>query len=525
MSGYAFESSPVDFAGPNVAYDDEHITASYRYQSTNVLRKGDRLVATPVDEDIKLRTVRKVPKTGVLFVGWGGNNGATVTGGQLANKMKMEWNTKEGTHKANYFGSLTQASTIRLGMDDAGTDIFVPFSNILPMLNPNDLVMGGWDISSMNLGDAMKRSKVFDWALQEKLYPAMSKLTPMPSVYYPDFIAANQSSRADNVLEGTKSEHLTRLRQDIRDFKAANDLDKVIVLWTANTERFSEIQEGVNDTADNLLAAIEDGEDEVSPSTLFAVASILEGCAYINGSPQNTFVPGAIELAQRHAVYIGGDDFKSGQTKIKSVLVDFLVSAGIKPVSIASYNHLGNNDGKNLSAPKQFRSKEISKSNVVDDMVASNGLLFDEGEKPDHVVVIKYLPYVGDSKRAMDEYTSEIFMGGKNTITMHNVCEDSLLASPLILDLVILTEMCQRITIQSAGDDEFKRFHSILSLLSFLIKAPLTPAGTPVVNALFPQRQAITNLMRACVGLPPENHMLLEHRVQSAGQKASKAAP
>jgi myo-inositol-1-phosphate synthase len=95
------------------------------------------------------------------------------------------------------------------------------------------------------------------------------------------------------------------------------------------------------------LASIQRGEDEVSPSTVFAVASILEGCSYINGSPQNTFVPGVIELAEARGVFIGGDDFKSGQTKMKSVLVDFLISAGIKVRSIVSYNHLGNNDGKN----------------------------------------------------------------------------------------------------------------------------------------------------------------------------------
>lgn len=94
-------------------------------------------------------------------------------------------------------------------------------------------------------------------------------------------------------------------------------------------------------------------------------------------------------------MFIAGDDFKSGQTKLKSVLVDFLVTAGIKPSSIVSYNHLGNNDGKNLSAPQQFRSKEISKSNVVDDVVASNPILYKPGEKPDHVVVIKYVPFVG----------------------------------------------------------------------------------------------------------------------------------
>ena len=134
---------------------------------------------------------------------------------------------------------------------------------------------------------------------------------------------------------------------------------QVIVLWTANTERFCDVRDGLNDTADNLLESIRRSEAEVSPSTVFAVASILEGCCYINGSPQNTFVPGVIELAERHNVFIGGDDFKSGQTKLKSVLVDFLVNSGIKPRSIVSYNHLGNNDGQNLSAPKQFRSKEV----------------------------------------------------------------------------------------------------------------------------------------------------------------------
>jgi len=215
-------------------------------------------------------------------------------------------------------------------------------------------------------------------------------------------------------------------------------------------------------------------------------------------------------------VYIGGDDFKSGQTKMKSVLVDFLVSAGIKPVSIASYNHLGNNDGKNLSAPQQFRSKEISKSNVVDDMVASNRILFKEGEHPDHTVVIKYMPYVGDSKRAMDEYMSEIFLGGHNTIALHNTCEDSLLAAPLIIDLVLLTEICERINIQRVGiDEEPVRFHSVLSLLSYLCKAPQVPAGAPVINALFKQREAVINVFRACIGLAPENHMLMEHRLEA----------
>jgi myo-inositol-1-phosphate synthase len=201
------------------------------------------------------------------------------------------------------------------------------------------------------------------------------------------------------------------------DFKATNGLDKVIVLWTANTERYADIIEGVNDTSENLLRSIEAGHDEISPSTVFAIACIKEGSPFINGSPQNTFVPGVIQYAEQHGSFIGGDDFKSGQTKMKSALVDFLINAGIKLTSIASYNHLGNNDGKNLSSQKQFRSKEISKSNVVDDMVEANSVLYKKGEHPDHTVVIKYMPAVGDNKRALDEYYADIFMGGHQTIS------------------------------------------------------------------------------------------------------------
>ncbi|KAM4707362.1 inositol-3-phosphate synthase 1 [Discoglossus pictus] len=497
---------------PHVKYLNDVIETDYNYDTTQVYEENGITKVKPCTTKFTFRTERKVPKLGVMLVGWGGNNGTTVTAAVLANQMGLSWMTKTGKRVANYYGSLFQSSTVCLGSSASG-EVHVPFRDLLPMVHPNDIVFDGWDISSMNLADAMRRAEVLDWQLQEQLRPFMEKMKPRPSIYIPEFIAANQEDRADHVIHGTKSEQVQRIREDIQDFKKNSGVDKVIVLWTANTERFCDLIPGVNDTASNLLKAIERGL-EVSPSTLFAVASILEGCAYINGSPQNTFVPGAIELAIKHKVFIGGDDFKSGQTKIKSVLVDFLISAGLKTVSIVSYNHLGNNDGKNLSAPQQFRSKEISKSNVVDDMVQSNPILYQPDEKPDHCVVIKYVPYVGDSKRAMDEYTSEIMMGGSNTIVLHNTCEDSLLASPIILDLVMLTELCQRITFRTEMDQDFQTFHSVLSILSFLCKAPLVPEGTPVVNALFRQRNCIENILRACVGLSPQNHMMLEHKMQ-----------
>jgi myo-inositol-1-phosphate synthase len=124
----------------------------------------------------------------------------------------------------------------------------------------------------------------------------------------------------------------------------------------------------------------------------------------------------------------------------------------------------------------------------------------------------RYVPYVGDSKRAMDEYTSEIFMGGKSTIVMHNTCEDSLLAAPIIMDLVILAELITRIQLRKDGEPALHGFHPVAVLLSYLTKAPLVPPGTPVVNALSKQRAMLENIMRACVGLPPDNNMMMEFK-------------
>jgi myo-inositol-1-phosphate synthase len=444
-----------------------------------------------------------------MMIGMGGNNGSTLCATIVANRLNIVWGTKTGVQQPNYIGSVLRASTVQIGTDPlTKQEVHIPIADVLPMVHPNDLVLGGWDISGLSMDQAMKRAQVLDYDLQRQVAPYMAELEkPLPSIYYPDFIAANQEARADNLIPGAnKQAHLEHIRADIRNFKEKHGLDRIVVFWTANTERYSDIIPGVNDTADNLLAAIKASHCEVSPSTLFAVAAILEGQPFVNGAPQNTFVPGVIGLAEREKSFIGGDDLKSGQTKLKSVLAEFLVNAGIKPLSIASYNHLGNNDGKNLSAERQFKSKEISKSSVVDDMVDANRLLYKapqvaakgekqaKGEHPDHVIVIKYVPAVGDSKRAIDEYYSEIFCGGRQTINIFNECEvgmicfygftvltlafqDSLLATPLILDLTILTELLTRIQYRTGEQKEFAPLYPVLSLLSYMCKAPLVKPG------------------------------------------------
>ena len=215
-------------------------------------------------------------------------------------------------------------------------------------------------------------------------------------------------------------------------------------------------------------------------------------------------------MAKKYNTFVSGEDFKTGQTKLKSVLVDFLASSGIKPLSIVSYNHLGNNDGYNLSEQPQFESKEITKRNVIDDIIEENKILFNN-KKPEHCVVIKYIEAVGDSKRAMDEYYSELFLDGRSTISIHNICEDTLLAVPVILDTILFSEYFSRITF-TLEDGTNVPFSSILSLLSFFFKEPVDD-DNPITNAFFKQRYGLENFIKASRGLPINDFINLHNRI------------
>ena len=206
---------------------------------------------------------------------------------------------------------------------------------------------------------------------------------------------------------------------------------------------------------------------------------------------------------------------KTGQTKLKSVMADFLISSGLKLTAVASYNRLGNNDGANLDYYNCFRCKEISKASVIDDMVGYNPILYPNNEHSEHIVVIKYVQSVGDSKRALDEYDSVIFCGGKNIISIHNIWEVSLLVAPLMVDIVILLELFTRVKIKDERDETVKDFENMVAIYSFIsfLFNPKTPNDTPVINSLFQQRACMENVLRATRGLQPLNNMHLEWKL------------
>ena len=467
--------------------------------------------AGKVKNDIKeheLKTMSKIPKLGFMMIGLGGNNGTTVTAGILANKRKLQWATKRGDAHATYYGSFTQSVTTKIGMhvhkgpgDQLDIqDVHKAIKDLLPMVHPNDLVIGGWDISSMDMYNATIRAKVLEPDLIRQLKDDLSAIKPMSGIFTLSYVASNQEARADNIKKGNNKELIAQVREDIKNFKKNNQLDKIVVLWTANTEKYfpKDIK-----TMEEMNKLIENNES-LPASVLYAIASLQEKAIFLNGSPQNTLHTAIIELASKEGVPVAGSDFKSGQTKYKTVMGDFLIGSGMRCSSIVSYNHLGNNDGMNLSDPMTFKSKELSKVGVMEDSIKANKELYPPGhDKIDHTVVIKYCPYVGDSKRAIDEYTSEIFLQGQNTILTYNVCEDSILAAPIMIDLCILAELMTRISIDG------KPMGPALSYLSYFFKAPVTNHKEYILNSFTRQRRALTSLLKACAGYSPDDSTLL----------------
>ena len=453
----------------------------------------------------------KVTKIGVMLVGMGGNNGSTLIAALIAHNHKISWCNKTGEHMVNFLGSISQFGSVHLGYDNKNNSQTQLFKEIGEFLTPENLVVGGWDICKDNLYEAAKKAQVLDYDLINKLKDKLQQIHPLPSIYNPDFIATNQQDRVNNIINNLDvplQDLLDQLIKDISNFKLQNNLNKVIIIWTASTER---CHKGTWKNKIDLELGLNNNDKEISPSILFAMAAAHSKSIFINGAPQNTLCPAVVDYARHFGTFVGGEDFKTGQTKLKSVLLDWLVAGGIKPLSLISYNHLGNNDGKNLDEGDQFNSKKITKTNVINDVVAENPLIFPNGN-PNHEVVIKYLPAVGDSKRAIDEYYSELALDGRHTLVIYNICEDSLLAMPLMLDIIIFSDFFSRIIITNEqGQNHY--FNTELSLLSIFFKAPVVNHKEPLINTFFRQRNGLENFFRILLGLPVTDCINLDKRI------------
>lgn len=429
-------------------------------------------------------------KLGVLMVGLGGNNGSTFHAALQAHQLDLQWEDDRGVRRSGreWLGSVAMSGSLPLEMGR-----HVPVRTLVDFADLDAMVVGGWDISRAALDEAIVRAGVLSGPMRRELRrKADLSARPWPSLYYPRFIAGNQRDRANNTLAGETAcaEHLDRLRCDIRGFKRKHGIERVVVVWMANTERMAKEGGLFRRDPTALLAAIAAGnEPEIPPSLMFGVAAVLEGCVFFNGSPQNTLCPALAALARQKGTLVGGNDLKTGQTKLKGALADLLVGSAFELESVVSYNHLGNNDGKNLSEEAQFRSKELSKSGLLDHIVATNPALAEGTRRPYHLVRIEYAPPAGDNKQAIDEWVARIFHDARLRLTTQATCPDSMLAVPIILDLILFGDWLARLRDTQSGSAP----GPVASALALFFK---DPQGDCPEHSYYLQREALFGVVR-----------------------------
>lgn len=279
------------------------------HERINVINKTTGKIE-PLEIPHTITVDQAAPKRlGIMLVGWGGNNGTTLTAGIIANQKKLSWKTRQGVHTANWYGSMTQSSVTKVGVeiDDLSDevlenynienrgkneqpkapigggkvvrDVFKVVKDLVPLVSTENLVVSGWDISGMNLYDACYRAKVLEPTLIEQLKEELESQVPLSAVFNPNYIASNQADRVDNIFQGTNQECVDKLRGDIQAF--SKTVDKVIVLWTANTEKFYEDNLKTADEVEKLIS----DNTPIAGSMLYAVACAKEGVTFLNGSP------------------------------------------------------------------------------------------------------------------------------------------------------------------------------------------------------------------------------------------------
>jgi len=423
-------------------------------------------------------------KLGILLVGLGAVS-TTFIAGVFAVRKQI----------AKPIGSLTQMGTIRLGKrTDNRTP---PIKDFLPLARLEDLVFGGWDIFEDNCYEAAKTAGVLDERLLEKIRPELEAIKPMKAVFDRQYV-----KRLDgpNVKKGKNKRDLAdQVREDIRNFKQANGLDRLVMIWCGSTEVY--MQEG---PVHQSLAALEKGLDDSDPaipsSMIYAYAALKEGIPYANGAPNlSADIPALVELAAQTKTPITGKDFKTGQTLIKSVVAPGLKARLLGVNGWYSTNILGNRDGEVLDDPESFKTKEESKKGLLDYIFQAN-LYPDLYGHLHHVVRINYYPPRGDNKEGWDNIDLVGWLGYDMQLKINFLCRDSILAAPIVLDLVLFMDLARR-----AG------LHGIQEWLSFYWKSPQHAATVYPEHDLFIQLMKLKNTLRYLKGEELITHLGREY--------------
>ncbi len=423
-------------------------------------------------------------KLGVMCVGLGAVTTTFITGVMMARKGL-----------AKPVGSMTQYDKIRVGRGEKKQ--YLHYGDIVPLASLDDLVFAAWDVYPANAYESALNAEVLRDRDIEPVADELKQIVPMKAAFDKNYASRLEG---DNVKDcRTRWEMVEALRDDIRRFRQESGVSRIVVIWAASTEVYVPVNKDVHYRLADLEAAMKaDDRENVAPSMCYAYAALAEGAPFIMGAPNTTVdIPAMWEMAEKTKMPIAGKDFKTGQTLVKSGFAPIIGTRCLGLNGWFSTNILGNRDGLVLDEPANFRTKEVSKLSTLESILRPEDQpdLYGHGNEDDtqyyHKVRINYYPPRNDNKEGWDNIDIFGWMGYSMQIKINFLCRDSILAAPLLLDLVLLSDLAAR-----DGRYGTQRF------LSFFLKSPMHDytEGEIPVNHLFQQYVMLKNAIREMGG-------------------------
>jgi myo-inositol-1-phosphate synthase len=423
-------------------------------------------------------------KLGIMLPGMGAISSTFIAGVEAI---------KKGLAKP--IGSLTQMGTVRLGKR---TENRVPaIKDFVPLAKLEDLVFGGWDIFSDNIYEAGIKAGVLDKTLLDQVKPELEAISPWTAAFDKSYVKRLDGKNVKKAAN--KMELAEQLQEDIVTFQKRNNLSRTVMIWCASTEIF--LRPGtVHSTIENFEKGLLKNDPAIAPSMIYAYAAIKAGVPYANGAPNlSADIPALMQLAKDRSVPVCGKDFKTGQTLMKTILAPGLKSRLIGLNGWFSTNILGNRDGEVLDDPESFKTKEESKLSVLEHILQPQ-VYPDLYSKYTHKVCINYYPPRGDNKEGWDNIDIFGWLGYPMQIKVDFLCRDSILAAPLVLDLVLFLDLAKRCGM--SGIQEW---------LSFYFKSPMCAPELYPEHDLFIQLMKLKNTLRYLRGEECITHLGLEY--------------
>jgi myo-inositol-1-phosphate synthase len=423
-------------------------------------------------------------KLGILLPGMGAVATTFMAGVELVRKGK-----------AQPVGSLTQLGTIRLGKRTENNSPKV--KEFVPLADLDDLVFGGWDIFKDNAYEAASNAGVLSKEDLLKVKPFLSKIKPMKAAFDREYVKRLDGTYVKKAKN--KYELALQIKEDIANFKKTSRATRLVTCWCGSTEVFIR-PEDVHSTPEKFIEGMKKNDPAIAPSMLYAWACVTSGVPFANGAPNLTVdIPAITKLAQEHNVALCGKDFKTGQTLMKTILAPGFKARMLGLDGWYSTNILGNRDGEVLDDPGSFKTKEESKLGALE-YILQPQLYPELYGKIHHKVRINYYPPRGDNKEGWDNIDIFGWLNYKMQIKVDFLCRDSILAAPIVLDLVLFLDLAQR-----AG------FRGIQEWLSFYFKSPMTSPELYPEHDLFIQSMKLKNTLRWLMGEELITHLGQEY--------------